>query len=948
MKDENKNLDSRSSKRSAISDQAQRELERLSWEFIVKKEDVIKEEEERLKAERKRLEHLKNRLVRDESEFIEKEDKMENRQGEVVNDKALIDWYGEAASDFDSVNEIGRSSGIIFDEEKLKANKVTEWSRAPKIRETKLEIILKKIEAVFVWPLRIIWSLLFKISRLAIEFVVGARGLIYKLVVGLLAFSWQLIMAFGRAFVYIFEYLFAGFSLGITRKLQPATVKANRQLGKKVGVITRTQLKSIGVFALVALLLVLPLQGYLIYKKVAEVKGEVLGASKTGFGYLGEAQQEGQNMNWQLAREKFSLAEAEFAGARESIRRFGILAEAIAKISPDIKTGRQLLFVAKTSAEIGKHLSLAAEVWEKNKVKRNNKSESGKPATIARNDNEAIASEATAVGEKIDWGSAAAEFQMALDETKQIAEVLDKVELKGTQFVNYKAELDKLKSQLPGLLVLLGNTENVFDIMSYLFGVDEPRTIMLVFQNNSELRATGGFPGSYAIIKTNDGKIEEIKVPGGGFYDLKGSLTAAVDAPYPFHLFSPMWQAWNFNWFPDWRESAKKASWFYEKSGGETVDAVIAFTPNVLEKLLALTGEIDMPEYETKVNNENFVRMAQIEVELEYDKEENKPKKFIADLLPKVLDKLLALRSDELMNVWQVLSDSLEEKHILVYLRNDELEKRVLSFGWGGDVVSVPWDYLSVIHTNVAGGKTDRAIEVEIEHRTLVREDGSVIDKVILTKKHNGKIGDVFEGQINQDYIRFYVPRGSRLISADGFDSMPEDREFKVSKKLAPDPDLMRLEKEIALDSKSGTRTTEEFGKTVFGNWMIVSPGEIKTVELEYILPFNLRQGKISKVEKEGRDNWLALLQQYFFGRPNDDAHMINVQPQRENYSLYVQKQSGTDADKLKSYFTAEDCNIIELKTRDGGEEQKNNSFHYEAKLNVDQYYGVTLSCNIL
>jgi len=936
MKDDNKNLDSRFSRRSAISDQAQRELERLSWEFVVKKEDVIKEEEERLRAERKRLDHLKERLVRDEGEFTEQEERMINVQGGAVDDKALVDWYGEAASDFDSVNEMGRSSGIIFDEEKLKANKVTEWSRAPKIRETKLEIILKKMGAVFAWPLRMIWSLLSGVSRLTVEFVVGVGGLIYKLVAGLLVFTWQLTTAFGRAFVYIFEYLFAGFSLGTTRELQPVAVEVNRRSGKKVKAITRTKLKSIGLFALVALVLVLPLQSYLIYEKVAEVKGKVLGASKIGFDYLGEGRQEGQNMNWQLAGEKFSLAEAEFTGARESFYKFGILAEAIAKVSPEVEVGKQMLFVAETSAEIGKHLARAAKVWERDKVEEGVDDKSEVAVALA-------ADEPAIVNEKIDWGLAAAEFQMALDETKQVAEVLDKVELEGTQFVNYKAELDKLKRQLPGLLVLLDDTENVFDIMFYLFGVDEPRTIMLVFQNNSELRATGGFPGSYAIIKTKNGKIEELRVPGGGFYDLKGSLAAAVDAPYPFHLFSPMWQAWNFNWFPDWRESAKKASWFYEKSGGETVDTVIAFTPNVLEKLLALTGEIEMPEYDTKVNSENFVRMAQIEVELEYDKEENKPKKFIGDLLPKVVDKLLALNSDELINAWQVLSDSLEEKHILVYLRDDELEKRVLSFGWGGDVVSVPRDYLSVIHTNVAGGKTDRVIEVEIEHRALVREDGLIIDKVILTKKHNGKAGDVFEGQVNQDYVRFYVPRGSQLISAEGFDSMPEDREFKVSKKVDPDPDLMRLEKEIGVHKQSGTRITEEFGKTVFGNWMIVSPGETKTVELEYILPFNLRQGKVSKVKQEAHGSWLALLQQYFLGRPDDEAHLANAQPQRGSYSLYVQKQSGTEAHKLKTYFTSEGWNIDELKTKSGGEEREGNVFRYETELNVDQYYGVTL-----
>ena len=39
-------------------------------------------------------------------------------------------------------------------------------------------------------------------------------------------------------------------------------------------------------------------------------------------------------------------------------------------------------------------------------------------------------------------------------------------------------------------------------------GADGPRDYLLVFQNNAEIRATGGLPGSWARLHAEDGKLE--------------------------------------------------------------------------------------------------------------------------------------------------------------------------------------------------------------------------------------------------------------------------------------------------------------------------------------------------------------------------------------------------------------------------------------------------------
>jgi len=95
-------------------------------------------------------------------------------------------------------------------------------------------------------------------------------------------------------------------------------------------------------------------------------------------------------------------------------------------------------------------------------------------------------------------------------------------------------------------------------------------------------------------------------------------MTVSVKAPEPLWLVNPLWHFWDANWWPDWPTTAKNLMWFYEKSGGSTVDGVVTFTPTVVEKLLDITGPIDMSEeYGVIIDSNNFWETTQKIVEHE-------------------------------------------------------------------------------------------------------------------------------------------------------------------------------------------------------------------------------------------------------------------------------------------------------------------------------------------
>ena len=473
----------------------------------------------------------------------------------------------------------------------------------------------------------------------------------------------------------------------------------------------------------------------------------------------------------------------------------------------------------------------------------------------------------------------------------------------------YASKIKTIQELLPLVNDNLEDTDRFTKIFLELFGHYGPRKYLIVFQNNQEMRATGGFIGSYGLLETNAGKIEKLKVEG--IYNPDGQLRVNVVPPRPIQKVSATWTTHDANWWPDFPKSAQKIAWFYEKTGGPTTDGVIAITPTVLEKMLAVTGPIEMPEYNVTITDKNFTKVIQKQVEEDYDKEENKPKKILADLTPKLFAKFFDLKNPKQMaEAVKVLLNALEEKHILLYFTDQEAEKTVITQRWAGKILNTEKDYLAVINTNINGYKTDGVIDEIINHQAKIETDGSVTDTVTITRKHRGGNTDYeWWNKVNSDYMRVYVPKGSELISASG-----QTREFNeprlVYDKLGfqIDTDVAKEEKYMKIDPNSGTRIYDENNKTVFANWVYVSPHEQVTVIYKYKLPFKVNPS----VEGEG------------------------------GYSFLMQKQSGSTHSKLiaeiefpfrwgTTWLHPEDMNF----------DKENNKFIYRRNLDTDQFVGV-------
>lgn len=577
-------------------------------------------------------------------------------------------------------------------------------------------------------------------------------------------------------------------------------------------------------FAFASIAMVLLVFSLNFIQSQIEAKGHVLGVSVQGYQDFKAAAAYASEADFGKTTASFNAAGANFMEARQTVEGLGL---GIGKIVSELPVDTPLSS-AQNLAAAGENLAEAGEIMGKILQKITQEKTEGQFLDPSLNLSE--------------------NFQNLADRIARADANLQRVEINHLPS-DQREKIALAQATLPLVSDALQNFNEDFPLLQKMLGADRPQKYLLLFQNNSEMRPTGGFIGSYGILDLENGKIKNLFVDN--IYNPDGQLKEHIVAPMPIQKVSAAWTMHDANWFADYPTSAKKVALFYEKTGGSTVDGVLAITPEFTKTLLRATGPIPLPKYGITVSADNFVELTQNQVEKLYDKQENRPKQILGDLTEILMQKFLQNDNSDSANSSNpdhltLLKDFerlLREKQILLYSRDEKIEAMFQKRGWGGEVKNPEGDYLSIINTNLNGYKTDAVMEEKIHLQTEIAPDGSLTNTLSITRKHNGGTSAYdWYNRVNSNYMRVYVPQGSILLEADGgtAEEYVPPMDFK---NYSRDEDVEKIEKTLRLEANSKTQVFEESDKTVFGNWVYVSPQEEVTITYKYRLPFKISPG---------------------------------------------------------------------------------------------------------
>ncbi|GAB2779685.1 DUF4012 domain-containing protein [Nocardioides salsibiostraticola] len=174
----------------------------------------------------------------------------------------------------------------------------------------------------------------------------------------------------------------------------------------------------------------------------------------------------------------------------------------------------------------------------------------------------------------------------------------------GSRFDEYAERLDSAASSI-------ASADKAAEVLPSMLGGNGPRDYLLIFQNNAEIRATGGLPGSWALVHADNGKLDLTEQGSASDFGRKVRpvlpITAEEDDVYSDLLgvffqdagFTPDFprasQLWNAHWSAKYPERPLDGilaldpvglSYLIEGTGPVTVGDLTLTAENLVEQLL--------------------------------------------------------------------------------------------------------------------------------------------------------------------------------------------------------------------------------------------------------------------------------------------------------------------------------------------------------------------------
>jgi len=151
------------------------------------------------------------------------------------------------------------------------------------------------------------------------------------------------------------------------------------------------------------------------------------------------------------------------------------------------------------------------------------------------------------------------------------------------------------ESQLADAADALRSARRAIAVLPSMLGNDGERTYLLIFQNNSEIRATGGLPGAVSVVTTDHGTVHLTQQRGG---NTLGHTTAPVLPLSRFErtYYGPQLGTYflDANLTPDFPRAADLWRAWWLRDTGQRIDGIIAIDPVALSYLLEAAGPLSI------------------------------------------------------------------------------------------------------------------------------------------------------------------------------------------------------------------------------------------------------------------------------------------------------------------------------------------------------------------
>ena len=285
-------------------------------------------------------------------------------------------------------------------------------------------------------------------------------------------------------------------------------------------------------------------------------------------------------------------------------------------------------------------------------------------------------------------------------------------------------------SQQDDVQTTLKTARTTLDAMRPLFASDQTWVVML--QNTTELRPTGGFTGSYALVELRDQTLQLLAIED--IYDADGQVDRFRTAPPGIAEYTSGENGLRLpdaNWWPDFPTSAQTQLDFLAEAGRENLVGVVAINLSLIQDILSITGPIDLPDYSTRLTRENASTILRAHAQEFFPGSRGK-KQMLGYALEQLQYQLATLNGVQQRAVLQVLLRAAVTKDIQIFSTDPAQQQALQALGVTAALDSPDSSTLALIEANVG---INKANEFVTRTMTATHSDGGL--DLSLTLKNN-------------------------------------------------------------------------------------------------------------------------------------------------------------------------------------------------------------------
>lgn len=421
----------------------------------------------------------------------------------------------------------------------------------------------------------------------------------------------------------------------------------------------------------------------------------------------------------------------------------------------------------------------------------------------------------TAVGYKVDAGGQVVEDENGgelsgiIAELPKFVELYDDIELQVTDLVGIFNQLDpdyvpsigsgSLKAKLIAAQSLTaqfpevsGQVKQTLSVLPSLLGSAKPASFLIIYQNEKELRSSGGLLSAFGNLTINQGEIGD-EITATDMWDLEGyiSWTLGIDVGYRniygqnalmnFGCGSTYLRAQDSGIYPDLHLTMDMFTDYYDIANKYNPKKYPAYEHVVILNTFFASDIIGLVE-PIEVDGKTITAAnAAKEIFAETSSQPLDPairKEFIGKVASQLKLKFEAMSASDFPRVIQTLIRTIQQKNIAFYSKVPEVQSYFDELGLSGRIEkNFAGDYFHLNEAQNCSLKSNFYIYDSVTQNVTINEAGQ-IRKDVKVEWVNEKVHDPNEPFILSDsplfryraWVRLFMPKGAEVISTDGYE----------------------------------------------------------------------------------------------------------------------------------------------------------------------------------